>query len=65
MAAVAQQADMAKRNELLAQAEQVLLDDYIMAPLSNVVRRTLVTPRLKGWVDNPIEYHLTKYLTLQ
>jgi oligopeptide transport system substrate-binding protein len=65
MAQVAQQSDMGKRNELLAQAEQVLLDDYIMAPLSNVVRRELITPRLKGWVDNPIEYHLTKYLTLQ
>ena len=65
MAQVTQQSDMAKRNELLAQAEQVLLDDHIMAPLSNFVRRVLISTRVKGWVDNPIEYHLTKYLTLQ
>lgn len=65
MAQVAQQADMGKRNELLAQAEQVLLDDYIMAPLSNVVRRSLISPRVTGYVENPIEYHLTKYMTLQ
>jgi oligopeptide transport system substrate-binding protein len=65
MAEVAKQADMGKRNELLAQAEQVLLDDHIMAPLSNVVRRMMISTRVKGWVDNPIEYHLTKYLSLE
>jgi oligopeptide transport system substrate-binding protein len=54
--------DPAARKAALAKAEQVLLDDYPLAPLLQASKRNLIAKRVTGWVDNPIGYHLTKYL---
>jgi oligopeptide transport system substrate-binding protein len=64
MAQVEKEADLNKRNVLLAQAEQVLLNDYVLAPLSSADSHHMVAKRLHGWVDNPVEYHLSKYMSL-
>jgi oligopeptide transport system substrate-binding protein len=54
--------DAAERKKALAVAEQILLDDYVIAPLLQASKRNLIAKRVTGWVDNPIGYHLTKYL---
>ena len=48
-----------------ASAEQILLDDFVLAPLYQDNKRNLISKRVTGWVDNPIGYHLTKFLELQ
>jgi len=57
--------DPAARKQALAKAEQLLLDDYPLAPLLQASKRNLIAARVTGWVDNPIGYHLTKYLQVQ
>ncbi len=47
----------ARRRALLGQAEQLLLDDAPVAPLYVASSRNLVSPRLTGWIDNPIDVH--------
>ena len=47
----------ARRRALLGQAEQLLLDDAPVAPLYVASARNLVSPRLTGWIDNPVDIH--------
>ncbi len=54
-----------QRNAALSEAEQILLDDYVLAPLSAVTSRRLIAERVQGWIDNPVDYHLSKYLSLR
>ena len=49
----------------VAQAEKVLLDSYLTAPLAAAPSRGLVRNTVKGWVDNPIGYHLMKFLKVE
>jgi oligopeptide transport system substrate-binding protein len=65
MAEAAAETDQDARRKLLAQAEQIMLDDFHLAPLYQEVKRNLIAKRVTGWVDNPIGYHLTKFLKLQ
>lgn len=54
----------AARTLLLAQAEQLLLDDAAIAPVFFGVTRNLVSLQVKGWVENPINFHRTRWLSL-
>jgi oligopeptide transport system substrate-binding protein len=44
--------DQAKRAQLLAQAEQILLKDLPFSPINFSVSKNLVSTRVKGWEDN-------------
>lgn len=57
-------ADAKARGALLAQAEQIMLDDVALAPLYFGVSRTLVSPAVNGWIDNQINVNRTRYLSL-
>jgi oligopeptide transport system substrate-binding protein len=57
-------ADPAERAALLEKAEQLLLDDMIVAPLFNDVSRNLVSPAVQGWYGNDIDINRTRYLRL-
>ena len=65
MAKAVTQTDRAQRMKMLEGAEQILLDDYVLAPMYQETKRNLIAKRVTGWVDNPIGYHLTKFLKLQ
>lgn len=54
----------AQRLELLQQAETLLLRDMPVIPLYYYVSRHLVDPRVRGFVDNPRDVHLSRYLDL-
>jgi len=62
--AAAAERDGAKRLDLLRQAETVLLADQPVIPLYTHVTQNLVHPRVRGWVDNPRNLHLSRYLSL-
>jgi oligopeptide transport system substrate-binding protein len=65
MAKATAETDRAARLKTLQQAEQILLDDFVIAPMYQETKRNLISKRVGGWVDNPIGYHLTKFLKLQ
>ena len=54
-----------ERAALFANAEQVLLADHPVLPLFFYVSKHLVHPRVRGWVDNPLDYHYSRYLRLR
>ena len=56
--------DLKKRADLLARAEQIMVDDAAVGPMYNSVNRNLVSPRITGWVDNAIDVHRALYLCL-
>ena len=56
------QADIAKRNQLLQQAEAVVLRDAPVVPLYSLASRRLVNPNLRGWYDNARDIHPLRYL---
>ncbi|MDP5084750.1 MAG: peptide ABC transporter substrate-binding protein [Yoonia sp.] len=59
------QTDPQARLDALAVAEKILLDDYIVAPISIIPTRQMVSPRVGGWVESPVGYHNSQYLTLE
>ena len=57
--------DAGKRADILAEAEQVMLNDEGMIPLFFVVNRNLVSPRVTGWVDNVENFHRARWLCVK
>ncbi len=54
--------DDTKRNELIRQAEQQLLDDQVILPVYHYVSRHLVKPVIKGYRPNPLDHHYSRFL---
>jgi len=59
-----QQREPAAREISLRHAEQMLLDDSAVVPVYFGVARNLVSPQVKGWIDNNVNIHRTRYLSL-
>lgn len=58
----AEEADPARRRVLLQNAERVMLDDQPLIPLYFYVAKHLVSPRVAGWRDNPMNVVYSKQL---
>ncbi len=58
-------ADPPERLKVLAEAEKVLLDDYLVAPIASATSRHLVKPYVKGWVDNVVESHPSRFMSIE
>ncbi len=54
--------DPSVRGAMLAEAEQMLLDDMPIIPVVFYVNKALVNPRVTGWEDNLVHIHRTRYL---
>ena len=59
-----QEVDIAKRGQLLAQAEQLALDDYALIPTLFWVTGGLVRPYVKNWEPNPTDTHRTRWVEI-
>jgi oligopeptide transport system substrate-binding protein len=57
--------DPVKRADLLAQAEQLILDDSAVVPTYFYVNKNLVNPKITGWKANLVDYHPTRYLCVR
>lgn len=57
--------DPAQRARLLARAEQLALEDHALLPVYHHASRNLVSPRVSGWRDNPLDVHRSRYLSLR
>ena len=53
-----------ERQQLLFDAEQRMLDQQAIIPLYYYVSRHLVHPDIRGYEDNPMDIHLSRWLSL-
>jgi oligopeptide transport system substrate-binding protein len=65
LAAADQEPNAGRRTALLGQAEQTLLHDEAIAPVYYGVSRSLVNPRVTGWVDNIQHRHRARWLCVK
>jgi oligopeptide transport system substrate-binding protein len=65
LAAADHEPDAARRGEILAEAEQVMLNDEATIPLFFVVNRNLVSPKVSGWTDNVENFHRARWLCVK
>jgi peptide/nickel transport system substrate-binding protein/oligopeptide transport system substrate-binding protein len=56
--------DSAARAAALARAEARAMSLQPVAPLYVYVSRRLISPRVRGWTDNPRGVHLNRYLSI-
>ncbi len=58
--AAAQQVDVARRRQLLEQAERTALADHPLIPLYFYVNKHLVKPGVRGWYDNVMNVYYSQ-----
>jgi oligopeptide transport system substrate-binding protein len=56
--------DPVQRGFLLQRAEQISLDDVAYAPVFHNTQRMLISPEVKGWVNNNMGINRSRYLSL-
>jgi oligopeptide transport system substrate-binding protein len=56
--------DLAKRAELLRHAEAIELEEQPLIPVLFNVSRSLVSRRLHGWQDNVLDWHRTRFMSI-
>ena len=57
------EADITKRAELMQKAESILLTDLPIIPIYHYTTQHLVSKKIKGWVDNVMDIHQSRYLS--
>jgi oligopeptide transport system substrate-binding protein len=57
-------ADLVRRGILLQEAEQITLDDVAYAPVFHNTLRMLISPEVKGWINNNLGINRSRYLSL-
>jgi oligopeptide transport system substrate-binding protein len=56
--------DSKARNELMREAETLMLADLPVIPIYHYTSKNLVSPQVQGWVDNTSNKHRTRWLSL-
>ncbi len=56
--------DPTRRNQLMAEAETIMLRDMPLIPTYYYVNKNLVGSHVLGWVDNPSDAHRTRWLSI-
>ncbi|MEX2496394.1 MAG: peptide ABC transporter substrate-binding protein [Woeseia sp.] len=64
VARAAAEIDPQSRRQYLQQAEQLLLADHPVIPIYFYVSKHLVSPAVRGWGDNVLDYHYSQHLSL-
>lgn len=64
MQRAAEQTDLGRRRLYLEEAERVLLTENPIIPLYFYVSKHLVSPRIRGWGDNVLDYHYSQHLSI-
>ena len=54
--------DLGERAAILAEAEEMMLEDYPITPMWIQVTKNLVDPTLTGWAENAQDDHLSRWL---
>jgi oligopeptide transport system substrate-binding protein len=64
MKSASEQLDLERRRLYLEEAERALLADHAVIPLYFYVSKHLVSPEVRGWQDNILNYHYSQHLSL-
>jgi len=56
--------DLKKRADLMHQAEAIMMEAQPFIPIYYYVSKQLVSPKIKGWIDNAPDRHLTRWLDI-
>lgn len=56
--------DLEVRAKLMQKAENILLNDLPIIPIYHYTTQHMVSSRVKGWKDNVMDVHPTRYLSL-
>jgi oligopeptide transport system substrate-binding protein len=64
MMASATEQDVAKRQDLMHQAETMMLADFPLIPIYFYTSRHMVSPAVSGWEDNAQDQHPTRFITI-
>ncbi len=59
------EADPAKRMAIMQQAEAMMLEDVPLTPVFYGVSRNLVQPWVKGWEDNLLNTHRSRWMSIE
>jgi oligopeptide transport system substrate-binding protein len=57
--------DPAKRMKIMQEAESLALSEYTLTPMMNYASLWLVSHKVKGFEENLVNEHLTKYLSIE
>ena len=57
--------DMGARRLLMEEAEHIMLREHPMIPLYFYVGEHMVSPKVKGWRDNMLDYHYSQHLSIE
>jgi len=52
----------ARRERLMFEAERVLISDHVIIPVFTYVTKRLVNPHLKGWQNNVMDHHPSRFM---
>jgi len=52
----------ARRGRLMVEAERLLLEDHPIIPVYTYVTKRLVDPHIRGWKDNVMDHHYSRYM---
>jgi oligopeptide transport system substrate-binding protein len=55
--------DLAKRAQMLAEAEKIAMDETGAIPIYWYLASNVVKPTVQGFMDNPKDVHRTRWLT--
>jgi len=64
MQRAAEQRDPTRRRLYLEEAELRMLKDYPLIPIYFYVNKSMVSPAVRGWGDNVLNYHYSQHLSL-
>ena len=64
LAAAQHEVDIVSRGRKLAAAERILLDDHALAPLYFWTSTNLIRPYLKGMQANPLDFHRSRWISI-
>jgi oligopeptide transport system substrate-binding protein len=59
------EADVAKREQILQSAERMMLADQPVAPIWYTAAKNLVNPRVSGFKDNILDHHPTRFMCMK
>lgn len=57
--------DKAKRAEIMARAERRMMENHTIMPVYYYAARRLISQDVKGWIDNPRNQNLSRYLRVE
>ena len=57
--------DLIERSEIMKQAEQIMLDNHPIIPISFATHRVLISEKIAGYVDNISNIHRSRFFYLK